>query len=208
MRDKDRYNNIKILTLVMLIFSLVLLVLGITYAIYTKFLEGTTSNVISTGTLSFAYNEGDFVTNGIMIDNAYPIPDNVGKNLTGEKEYFDFSVVGKTTVGDINYEVVVVKQDNSTLADRFVKIYLTEINGTIETPVDVVLNNGEVKSFEELESSQSQEGKIAYLGTIKDRTMNYKKEFRLRMWMSDKATSTDDIFDKQFSVKVSVLAVQ
>jgi len=208
MSNKDKYNRIKILTLVVLIFSLVLLVLGITYAIYRNFLEGTTSNIINTGTLAFSYNEGDFVTNGVFIDNAYPIPDSAGKNLTGEKEYFDFSVIGQTSTGDINYEVVVVKQDNSTLADKFVKIYLTEINGTIETPSDIVIDDGIVKTFEELENSDTQEGKITYLGTIKNNTMNYKKEFRLRMWMSDTALITDDIFNKEFSVKVAVSAVQ
>lgn len=205
---RDKYNNLKILTLVILIFSLVLLLLGITYAIYRNFLEGTTSNLISTGTLSFVYNEDDFVKNGIKIDNAFPIPDSVGKNLVGEHQYFDFSVTGKTTVGDLNYEIVVIKQEDSTLADRYVKIYLTEKTGTVETPSDIVLNNEIIKTFEELENSKDQDGKIVYLGTIKNNTLNYQKDFRLRMWMSDNVSSDDDIYDKRFSVKVGVLAVQ
>lgn len=208
MERSNKKFDIKILTLVMLIMSLVLLVSGITFALYSNLLMGTTSNVINTGTLYFTYTEGDFVTNGIKIENAYPISDDIGKTLMGDNKYFDFVVNAETTIGDIDYEIVVLKEDDSTLQDKYVKIYLTDITSGMETPSDIVLNNGDVKTYEELESSTRQSGKIVYLGKVKNNTLNYQRKFRLRMWMSDNVTMEDDIFGKSFSVKVNVLGVQ
>lgn len=206
--ERCKKYDIKILILVMLIMSLVLLVSGITFALYSNLLSGTTSNVINTGTLYFTYTEGDFVTNGIKIDNAYPISDNIGKNLIGDNKYFDFVVNGETTIGDIDYEIVVLKEDSSTLQDKCVKIYLTDITSGMESPSEIVLNGDVVKTYEELESSTKQSGKIVYLGKVKNNTLNYQRKFRLRMWMSDNVTMEDDIFGKSFSVKVNVLGVQ
>lgn len=207
MMRSDKFD-IKILTLVMLIISLILLVSGITFALYSNFLAGTTSNVINTGTLYFTYTEGDFVTNGIKIDNAYPISDEVGKSMMGDNKYFDFVVNAETTIGDIDYEIVVLKEDSSTLQDKYVKIYLTDITTVDEVPSEIVLNGDDVKTYEELQSSTKQEGKIVYLGKVKNNTLNYQRKFRLRMWMGDKVTLEDDIFGKSFSVKVNVLGVQ
>ena len=207
MKRSKKYD-IKILILVMLIISLVLLVSGITFALYSNLLTGTTSNVINTGTLYFTYTEGDFVTNGIKIDNAFPISDDIGKSLIGDNKYFDFVVNGETTIGDIDYEIVVLKEDSSTLQDKYVKIYLTDITSGTEIPSDIVLNEEKVKTYEELQSSTKQSGKIVYLGKVKNNTFNYQRKFRLRMWMSDNVTMEDDIFGKSFSVKVNVLGVQ
>lgn len=206
--ERSKKYDIKILILVMLIMSLVLLVSGITFALYSNLLTGTTSNVINTGTLYFTYTEGDFVTNGIKIDNAYPISDDIGKNLMGDNKYFDFVVNGETTIGDIDYEIVVLKEDTSTLDNKYVKIYLTDITSGIEVPSDLVINEDKVKTYEELQSSTKQSGKIVYLGKVKNNTLNYQRKFRLRMWMSDDVTMEDDIFGKSFSVKVNVLGVQ
>lgn len=206
--ERKKIFDIKVLILVMLIMSLTLLVSGITYSLYQKLVEGTTSNVISTGKVYFTYTEGDFETNGIKVENAYPVSDAVGKSQMGNNNYFDFAVNGETTVGDINYEIVVLKEYISTLQDNHVKIYLTEVSGYNEVPCDLALNNGVVKTYAELQSSTKQDGKIIYQGTIKNNSVNYQKNFRLRMWISDNIGQTDDIYAKRFSVKVNVLGVQ
>lgn len=206
--EKNKKFDIKILILVMLIMSLILLVSGITYSLYFKLVEGTTSNVINTGKVYFTYTEGNFITNGIKIENAFPVSDAVGKSMVGDNNYFDFAVNGETTIGDVNYEIVVLKEYISTLQDNHVKIYLTEVSGYNEVPCDLVLNNGIVKTYAELQDSTKQEGKIVYLGTIKNNTINYQKNFRLRMWISDSIGQTDDIYAKRFSIKVNVLGVQ
>lgn len=207
MKNRNKFD-IRILSLVMLFFTLIILVIGITYSLYYKLLEGSTSNLINTGTLYFSYNEGDFVSNGIDISNAYPISDSIGKNLIGKNEYFDFSVHGKTTVGDVNYEVVVLKQPNTTMHENFVKIYVTELIAGNEIPLSLVVDGNEIKTYDKLDDSKDQDGKIIYLGSIKDNTLNYTKNFRLRMWISDNAKATDDIYGKTFSVKVNVIGVQ
>lgn len=200
--------DLRIFTLVCLIFSLIIIMFGVTFAIYSNLLKGNTSNIINTGKLYFAYNEGDFLENGVQIHDAYPISDSTGKALTGANKYFDFSVNGETTVGDINYEVVAVKQPGSTLNDDTVKVYLTKLNGSNETPSDIVMKGDVVRKFSELDDSQNQEGKILYIDKVPNYSTNYVQNFRLRMWISDDVDNDADIFRKSFSVKVNVLGVQ
>lgn len=202
---KNKNLDIKIFILVTLIFSLVLLFGGITYALYKNVLKGTTDNVIETGTLYFAYKEGNMTENGVNITNAFPISDDIGKVKTGANNYFDFSVKSKTTVGDLKYEVVVNKLDTSTMKDEYVKIYLTEIVGQKEIPSKIVMNNDIVKTYKELDNSNLQTGKIIYEGEVKNNSLHYQKDFRLRMWMSDNIKNNIDIYNKSFSVKVNVL---
>lgn len=202
---KNKNLDIKIFILVTLIFSLILLFGGITFALYKNLLKGSTNNVIETGTLYFTYNEDVNSNNGINISNAFPISDEVGKVKTGKNNYFDFSIKSKTTVGDLKYEVVVNKLDNSTMKDEYVKVYVTEINGQKEMPSNLVLKDGVIKTYNELINSKIQSGKIVYEGEIKNNSLNYNKNLRLRLWMSDKSINKPDIYNKTFSVKVNVI---
>ena len=167
-------------------------------------MKGTTSNIITTGNISFAYTEGDFVGNGIKITNALPISDEEGKILFGANNYFDFSINGNSSVNDVNYEIVVNKDASSTMDDGNIKIYLTEITAAGEVPSELVINNS-VKTYSELNDSTKQNGKIVYLGTMKNNTSNYNKKFRLRMWIASDVDFTE-VMGKELSVKVNVVA--
>ena len=63
------YERLKLTTLVILVFSLVLLVFGATYAICSNLILGTTDNILEAGLLSFSFNEDAFLGNGINIEN-------------------------------------------------------------------------------------------------------------------------------------------
>lgn len=196
------------LLIIILLLSILTIFLGVSTAVFFYLGKGTTNNVIQTGKIVFSYSESEYGVDGdnINIENALPTPDSVGKIMAGTHEYFDFSVAASTVNTDIAYEVVVKKQDGSTMPDEMVKIYLTEFNGSteIETPIT---GGTKTPTYDKLNDTTNNllEGKTIYYGTVNAGEVAYGKKFRLRMWISDEidANSLDDL---TFTVKVNVAA--
>lgn len=204
---KMNYERLKLTTLVILVFSLVLLVFGATYAICSNLILGTTDNILEAGMLSFSFNEDAFLGNGINIENALPTSDERGKILNSTSQYFDFSVNALATIAPLSYQVVVIKQDNSTFKEENVKIYLTLRNGTTETPSPLVLDGSKVVTYNQLQNSINNEGKVVYNGVVPKSESEYNQSFRLRMWISEDVDVVGESFsNKTFSVKVKVVA--
>ena len=165
----------------MLLLSLITVFLGVSTAVFFYLGHGTTNNVIQTGRIVFSYSDAELGAGGDGIDivNALPIPDANGKRLSATNEYFDFSVSASTTSTDLSYEIVVNKQDGSTLSDDLVKIYLIEFNGTseVETPI-----TGGIKTptYSELKTTTNNllEGKSIYFGNVSAGEVSYGKRFR------------------------------
>ena len=127
MDNKEEKNNKEFLP-VLLVLLLFISVFGLTYAIFSYSKEGRVSNTVTTGTITFSYTE---TTNGISLENALPITDEVGKKLeSGDKNngYFDFNV-SCTMAGYSNvfYEVFATKLAvENELEEKYVKVYLTD----------------------------------------------------------------------------------
>lgn len=204
---KIDYEHLKLTTLVVLIFSLVLLVCGITYAICSNLILGTTNNILEAGMLRFSFNEDAFLGNGINIENALPISDERGKILNSTSQYFDFSVNALATIAPLSYQVLVIKQDNSTFNEENIKIYLTLLNGNNEIPSPLVLRGSKVITYDQLQNSNNNEGKVVYNGVVTKSESEYSQDFRLRMWISEGTDVIGEEFsNKVFSVKVKVVA--
>lgn len=209
-KKSENYNNLKVLTIVMLLTSVFFLTFGLTYAFYRNFLRGTTNNIIEAGHLSFHFDENRLSDSGIYLADAFPISDDAGKRLSGNREYFDFSVSSMSLTADISYQVYAVKQPTSTLSNDWVKIYLTLKDGTKEVPSSLVMNNGKVKSFSELNGDSTT--KLVYTGVASQSSEEYIQNFRLRMWIGDNVSINDqtwnELNNKTFTVKVKVTANQ
>lgn len=205
MVSKEQKRIIKV-TIFLLVLSLFLLLGGITFAVYSKFLKGSTNNIIQAGSISFSYDEASFHGNGVKIENATRISDEEGKSLNGTNQYFDFSVNALTTLADISYQVIVLKQPQSTLDEEVVKAYVTTRDGNVETASPLVKQNDRVLTYGELETSKDGSGKVVYSGTVPKSKKNYHQEFRLRLWIADDVELHDFIDDKYFSVKVKIVA--
>ena len=200
----------KMIILVVLL-SLLTIFLGVSVAIFNYFGQGTTNNVIQTGKIIFSYSDADFGSyegNGVNITNAQPTPDSVGKTSIGNSEYFDFNITASTTNSDIAYEIVAKKNDNSTLPDNIIKIYLTELNAGNETETPLT-GKAVVPTYSELKTTDNSvlSGKTIYYGQVNAGEVAYRKNFRLRMWITDAVDATQVEDDKFFSVKVNVAAL-
>ena len=200
-----------IITSVLLV-CLILVVIGVSFAFFTYSRQGSKENTITTGSLTFVYDEKKAEGNGIILSNAFPMSDEVGKAQSGDNNVFDFQVLASTKGESIAYEVIGKKDDSSTLPENVVKIYLTTLSGSDETEVATTVKDGVVTTYDELSDTQieDQTGKTLYQEVIPINQSGYQKNFRLRMWLSEEAnTTTDGSWDynnKTFTIRINVVA--
>ena len=199
--NKNNKKKALILSIIGLI-GLVVVTIGITYAIFTYTKLGTTDNTVTTGTLKFLYTENTGVKTGIKLTNALPISDTQGKALDGDNNDFDFSIEATNTGTEaIPYEVTLRKKSTSTLAEQNVKVYLTDRTEATEKEELGPTN------FNKLAQTNTDVGseieKTIYNGTVNGGETTYKKDFRLRMWIDETSNQTD-INGKEFTAMVNV----
>ena len=116
---------------------LLVVVIGVSYAMYTFSANGTKENVISTGTVSITYSESSTIT----LNNAYPSTDATGSAVTGHDLVFtvNAAITGSST---ISYEVGLANMThNGNLTEDYVKFNLkkgeTYLIGTSTTGVTI-----------------------------------------------------------------------
>ena len=202
MNKKDK-KKVLILSVIGLI-GLIVITIGITYAIFTYTKLGTTDNTITSGTLKFLYTENTGVKTGIQLTNALPISDTQGKALDGDNNVFDFSIEATNTGTEaIPYEVTLRKKDTSTLAEENVKVYLTDRTESQESSIL------EPTKYSELTQTSINVGneieKTIYKSSVAGGEVSYRKDFRLRMWI-DETSNQDGINGKEFTAMVNVYA--
>ena len=199
MKEKEK-NYEKFILSGALVLLLIVSVVGITYAVFSYQREGEKNNVITTGSIIFTYTE---TTNGINLQNAMPTSDEVGKKLERSENnegYFDFNVsCSLAGTSRINYEVYATKLNvENPLSEEYVKMYLTD--GATDQPI--LGYDNDVPTYYSLKDSTVASGsKTLYTGSF---TNSGVQSFRLRMWLSDQYTVTDQSND--FKIKVNVKA--
>ncbi len=201
----DKKNRSKQTLIALLgILSLVLITVGVTYAVFTYTKLGETENTITTGTLKFLYTENTGVGNGISITNALPVSDSVGKAYTTDGYVFDFKVEGANSGNTaIPYELTLRKKADSALAEKNIKVYLTDMTGDADSELLAP------KLYSALTNTSIDVGtnveKTIYKSSIPATTTDYTKNFRLRMWI-DSATdfSDEQNNNKSFTATVNV----
>lgn len=221
MDKKDTKKEIRTqsrIVLVLAIFLLVAVTIGVSYAFFTYARLGTTENTITTGTITFLYDEKNASGNGITIVDALPTTDVNGKLLTGDNNVFDFKVLATTTGNtSLPYEITARKKADSTVPEEAIKIYLTEVGTDTETPAPLTLKDTNVARFSELNQTSVAvtDGtieKTIYNGSVPASSTNYEKNFRLRMWIADDTDYSPNengeypMNNKKFTVTVNVYA--
>ena len=224
----EKKQNKQMVVIALLLLLLVVVTVGVTYAFFSYSKLGTTENTITTGTLTFAYNENGADGNAIKITNMFPMSDEDGMKLTGANNVFDFQITGKTAGGKILYDIVGAKvATTKELPENVVKIALTKVRGETEENVtgtgpgitatatypkysELIAMTEE--DFTEIPVQVNANERFLYREVIPNGTGTYAEQFRLRMWISEDAVSTDttsgewDYNDQSFTVRVNVYA--
>lgn len=174
---------------------LILVISGITYAIFRYTSNSKTVNFISTGAIDMSYIES--TTNVITINDAIPISDNVGKL---QNEYFDFTL-SSTISGIINvsYEIRASKIETlDELKPEQVKVYLEKQEGGeyVEVLEPTLFNESDEK------------GMLLYSDSFinkENKTTKFIDNYRFRIWIDENQEIEE--YAKNFKIKIDVYAV-
>ena len=207
-------NRNNILLSILGIITLVIVTVGVSYAFFSYTKKGTTENSIKTGTITFLYTEVTGVGKGIKIEDSLPISDDQGKLLTGSGNVFEFKITSDTLSNtSIPYEVTARKSSNSTLDEKAVKVYLTEVDGEES---ELLLDNYSNLKETDTNVPEGIVEKTLYKGKVPANTTKYEKNFKLRMWLDEgvdfspvKDDSGNDTYPyngKTFTLTVNVYA--
>lgn len=187
---------------------LIIAFVGVSYAAYNSFISDSNSNMISTGTISLSFNNQ---SKSVSMNSMMPMSDEVGKNLTGDGNVYDFVV--RTNLAPhttLNYEISAekVKTDTEMLSDDSVKLYLQkyDLNQYVDTPITSIPQHFNVLTEDSFLGSKKGT-MILYSGTFSntsDEAKDLSENFRLRMWV-DQNTIIDSV-SRNFNIKLNVTA--
>ena len=200
-RSKGKMKKKKELIIsIVAIVVLVLAIVGVSFAAFNYSRTGEKINTITSGAISMQYTETD---NVIQIDKALPTTDATGTVRLKEGEYFDFSVSGTIQgTANINWEIAA---EDITTADRKIdgsniKLYLTEINDSVETEVM------SPRVYSERDTANDYTGRPAGQMSLYATTSStsFTKNYRLRMYVDEAYNPQDDGGDLVFTIRINV----
>lgn len=195
---------------------------GVTYAVFNYRKEGKVDNVITSGKITFRYDEDS--VNGINLTSAVPMTDRKGASLESEENVFNFSVSTEGTDAVLYYDIELALTENSNLDPSIVKVYLAEVVDGVEVPQYTVINNGIIRTYTELNDNNDLTAKSIGNGNFQISNDSQEKQYRLKVWIDKEAdfsplTNEDGTYQedengnyiypyngKKFEVRVNVKA--
>ena len=193
-------NKKQLLLSIGLVLILVLMIVGISYAVFKFVGEGKKPNTITTGAITMKYEES---TNTISMNNALPTTDATGKVRLTKGEYFDFTLSG-TIKGSENINWEIAAEDVTTASrkidGKYIKLYLTSLdenNNEKEVMAPTVYNT------ESTENTYT--GRPANMMSLAKGTTStsFSTKYRLRMYVDESYNPQGDGGDLAFSVKIN-----
>jgi len=177
-----------------LIVLLIIAVVGVSYALWQVVLQQTDTNVITTGCLKLTLTEE---TDAINLENVTPISDTDGKTLLPYTFTLE-NICAVDTNYVINLETIAASTKDKILADNHVKAHL--ISNTDQLFLDKLLAKhiNEEKVITDATSAYK-----LYQGTLGNKE---KKQFSLRLWMSEDTEAIDEVMNAIWSGKITVTA--
>ena len=160
---------------------LVVAVVGVSFAFFSYSKTGTTNNVITTGSISFSFDEAE---QGITLVDQFPQTD------AGNNETFDFKVSGNlpTTSSAVTYTVTAIAGETAAGKEAANRLADSEVN------VKVIANGGGsvtgnyatgAAAVNSASGFQIASGTIAADGSLHEHT------YSMTMWVNDTVTISD-----------------
>lgn len=163
------------LIVVFIILAVICITAGVTYAVFNYRKEGKVDNVITSGKITFRYDEDS--VNGIDLQNAIPMKNYEGSELSGEGQVFDFTISSEGSDEGLFYEINLETTEDSTLDPSIVNTYITIVDedGYETTPCyfgdDVIQSVNDFYSY----------------GYIRASSEHTEIHYRLRIWIDKEA---------------------
>ncbi len=191
-------NNHQTRNLVFIILGISILLIAIVVFAFVMFFRSQADNVnevVKTGVVSMNYKTA---TSEFTLTNLTPMSNDAGKDLRDEGSYFDFSVSSEVEDDtSIQYEIALVKDENSTIPDSDVVVYLEKQNSGSYAKVEEPSAFTPIKKKTNLGSP----AKSMVLDKVK---VSSKKvdNYRLRLWVREGVVIADPNATYTVSVKV------
>ena len=147
-------------------------------------------------------------SNYIYLVNQFPIKDEVGKNLQGDKRTQDFKLKFNEKAAGVKYTITLEKLDDSDFDDEWIKLYLVN-DGT--DVANCYRGTGRIKTFNEYVKYKGNSKEVVlYEGVVSsaEATRGYK-DFTFRMWVSEdlKLVNSDYLSEtKTYKARINVYA--
>ena len=178
--DKIKSNK-KMLIPITLIILLVVLLAGVSFAVFNYSNDNTGNNGINSGHISMTYTEP---SNEYVVENALPMKDEEGKNSSN---YFEFSVTTTAPTEDtddngvsIPYEITITESEGNTLTNDKIKMYVTEVEGEKE----ISHTNPTLVSYFEPSLYKDNQIKVGFnLHLHRNGNETVTTKYRLRVWV-------------------------
>lgn len=173
------------------VLGIICLIVGVTYAFFSYAKTGSKANQISSSGIKFTYTENPNGGRGIVITDAMPMLDSIGKLQTGTDSYFDFrvsAVSGKNIA--IPYTVTARVSSDSTLDSKVVKVWLSDQTNTEIEPVkyfdatNAASRDDVLQKFTGVSYADKYNERVLYSGEVPANMQeDYVQNFRLRIWI-------------------------
>ena len=189
---KDNLKKKKTLLIIGIV-SLILILLGSTYAFFT-YSKSVDAFVLTSNRISATFESG---TNSVSFTNAYPISDTYALDNLDRLTYIDFTVSGEVGSEDsaISYEIYLTEELNNTLSSDYIKVYLTDDNN------NTVAGPSIYSSLDYTTYSGSASGRVIYTG---NQSGTFSKNYRLYVWLD--STYEQNTVSQIFTFKVNLYA--
>lgn len=179
--------------ILIMLFAIVLLVVGASFAIWHYSYSGTEENVLSSPDLSLRFLESN--NEVISIDNGVPMKDEDGIKQSGTGNVFDFEVKSKALMDtdvsyDINLEKLSIDSDKTALSDSDIKVYVEDFNGNTVLKPTKVSDLSNYKLFTKVHRHSKSNNEIS-------------TKYKLKVWIDENV----DVFSlegKQYKFRVGV----
>ena len=189
---KDNLKKKKTLLIIGIV-SLILILLGSTYAFFT-YSKSVDAFVLTSNRISATFESG---TNSVSFTNAYPISDTYALDNLARLTYIDFTVSGEVGSEDsaISYEIYLTEELNNTLSSDYIKVYLTDDSN------NQVAGPSIYSSLDYTTYSGSASGRVIYTG---NQSGTFSKNYRLYVWLD--STYEQNTVSQTFTFKVNLYA--
>ena len=189
---KDNLKKKKTLLIIGIV-SLILILLGSTYAFFT-YSKSVDAFVLTSNRISATFESG---TNSVSFTNAYPISDTYALDNLDRLTYIDFTVSGEVGSEDsaISYVIYLTEELNNTLSSDYIKVYLTDDNN------NTVAGPSIYSSLDYTTYSGSASGRVIYTG---NQSGTFSKNYRLYVWLD--STYEQNTVSQIFTFKVNLYA--
>lgn len=179
--------------ILIMLFAIILLVVGGSFAIWHYSYSGTEENVLSSPDLSFRFLESN--NEVISIDNGVPMKDEDGIKQSGTGNVFDFEVKSKALMDtdisyDINLEKLSIDSGKTALSDSDIKVYVEDFNGNTVLKPTKVSDLSNYKLFTKVHRHSKSNNEIS-------------TKYKLKVWIDENV----DVFSlegKQYKFRVGV----